>query len=126
MTVTSTDTEELDTLKSEAEELKAKPRKPRTPRKPAATTRRPRQRQAAAAGPGVEPATSTQEAPIEEAAKSAGESVSTESERPAQDIAGQIATIVREMEEAATERPALALLSAFALGILVSQIFSRK
>lgn len=43
-----------------------------------------------------------------------------------QDFADQIGSIVKEMEEAASERPALALLTAFSLGILVGQLFSRK
>ena len=42
------------------------------------------------------------------------------------DLAVQIEHVLKDMEEAATERPALALLSAFALGIIVGQLFSRR
>lgn len=42
------------------------------------------------------------------------------------DLAAQIEHVLKDMEEAATERPALALLSAFALGIIVGQLFSRR
>jgi FtsZ-binding cell division protein ZapB len=43
-----------------------------------------------------------------------------------QDLADQIENVLKDMEDAATERPALALLSAFALGIIVGQLFSRR
>jgi len=42
------------------------------------------------------------------------------------EFAQQLETFMKEAEAAAIERPALALLAAFSLGIIVGQIFSRK
>ncbi len=42
------------------------------------------------------------------------------------DYAVQIESVVKEMEDAAKERPVLALLAAFTIGIVIGQIFSRR
>ena len=42
------------------------------------------------------------------------------------EFAQQVETFMKEAEAAAIERPALALLAAFSLGIIVGQMFSRK
>ena len=48
-----------------------------------------------------------------------------ESERVIHDLALQLEAVVGEMEDAARERPALALLTAFAVGVAVGKLFSR-
>ncbi|TWT81298.1 hypothetical protein CA13_27490 [Planctomycetes bacterium CA13] len=50
----------------------------------------------------------------------------TETEETLYELAEQIEFVVKEMEQAARERPAIALLSAFAVGIVVGQIFARR
>jgi len=42
------------------------------------------------------------------------------------EFALQVETFMKEAEAAAIERPALALLAAFSLGIIVGQMFCRK
>ncbi len=42
------------------------------------------------------------------------------------EFALQVETFMKEAEAAAIERPALALLAAFSLGIIVGQMFSRR
>lgn len=42
------------------------------------------------------------------------------------ELSGQLEMYLKEMEEAARERPALALLAALGLGILIGQLMSRK
>lgn len=42
------------------------------------------------------------------------------------DIVEQLEKYLKEIEEAARERPALVLLATFAVGVVVGQIFSRK
>jgi ElaB/YqjD/DUF883 family membrane-anchored ribosome-binding protein len=42
------------------------------------------------------------------------------------EIVGQLEKYLKEIEEVARERPALALLTAFAIGVVVGQLFSRK
>lgn len=42
------------------------------------------------------------------------------------DIVGQLEKYLKEIEDAARERPALALLTTFVAGVIVGQIFSRK
>lgn len=51
---------------------------------------------------------------------------SIETDNAVHDLAVQLEHILKEMEEAATERPALALLTAFAVGVIVGQLFSRR
>ncbi len=48
------------------------------------------------------------------------------SEDGAPDLAHQLEIYINEIEEAALERPTLALLTIFALGIIVGHLFSRK
>lgn len=42
------------------------------------------------------------------------------------DLTSQLETYLKEIEETAMERPALALLTTFALGIIVGHLFTRK
>jgi hypothetical protein len=43
-----------------------------------------------------------------------------------QDITSQLETFIKEIEETAMEQPTLALLTTFALGIIVGHLFARK
>lgn len=54
------------------------------------------------------------------------EASSPETDEGIGDLAAQIESIVRELEEAARERPAVALLAAFTIGIVIGQLFSRR
>lgn len=42
------------------------------------------------------------------------------------DVAGQLETYLNELEEVALERPALALLATFSLGVIVGHLLTRK
>ena len=50
----------------------------------------------------------------------------SESEELVGKLAGQVETIFGEIGEASRERPVLALVSAFAVGVLIGHIFSKK
>ena len=50
----------------------------------------------------------------------------SESEEMFDKLAGQVETIFGEIGEASRERPVLALVSAFAVGVLIGHIFSKK
>lgn len=49
-----------------------------------------------------------------------------QSESGFHEIASHFEIYLKDIEEAAIERPALALLAAFAVGIIVGQLYSRK
>lgn len=49
-----------------------------------------------------------------------------EADKSVRELAVQIESVVKEMEAAARERPALALLAAFTIGIVVGQLFARR
>lgn len=55
-----------------------------------------------------------------------GESISGAAERLSPGLGDQLGSLLGELEEAARERPAIALLAAFSLGVIVGQLFSRK
>ena len=57
---------------------------------------------------------------------SGDEQAPTGTEETINDLAAQIGGFVTEMEAAAKERPAVALLAAFTIGIVVGQLFSRS
>jgi hypothetical protein len=50
----------------------------------------------------------------------------SESEELVDKLAGQVETIFSEIGEASRERPVLALVSAFAVGVLIGHIFSKR
>ena len=85
---------------------------------PTATARPP----AASAAPKVT-STAAGQQPAEDPSPAAEPS---EAEELLQEFTGQFGSIVAELEEAARERPAMALLTAFAVGIIAGQLFSRK
>lgn len=49
---------------------------------------------------------------------------SAQSEQPG--LGDQLGNLLEELEETARDHPALALLAAFSLGVIVGQLFSRK
>jgi len=57
---------------------------------------------------------------------SAGAVRAHEAEKAIQDLSGQIETAIKTIEETASERPALALMAAFTIGIIVGQLISRR
>ena len=113
MTNSKSDIEELKNLQREATEQRAK-------RKRTRSTARQTEGQQSAAAEAHSAATKTV---VED---SASEAQAHEAEEAIQDLAGQIETAVTRLEETASERPALALLAAFSLGVIVGQLFSRR
>jgi hypothetical protein len=104
--------DELKTLQREAAELKAERAKPRSTRRSAAG-----RKSETTEDRGVEAAPA--EGP-------AGEEQVPEWEKAVRDLTTDLERTVNEIEEAARERPALALLAAFTIGIVVGQLFSRR
>ena len=113
MTNSKSDIEELKDLQREATARRAARKKPRS------TIKQEQAQQSEAA----ETHTATTKSTADD---SASEAQSYEAEKTIQDFAGQIESVVKEMEEAANDHPALALLAAFSLGIIVGQLFSRR
>jgi len=103
MTSTDSDIEELDGLKRAASERRARRAKPESKR-----------------GVSTTPATGI--------AEDGGESPPSpsETEEPGHKLVDQVETLFGEIGEASRERPALALVSAFAVGILVGHLFSKR
>ena len=56
----------------------------------------------------------------------AGEEQAPEWEKAVQDLTTDLERTVNEIEEAARERPALALLAAFTIGIVVGHLLARR
>ena len=112
MSNSKSDIDELKTMQREAAELRAERKRSRSTAKPAA-------------GPKsvtVEDLNST-ERPVQD---SAAEKQTSEWDKPVQDLAAQIESAAKEIEEAARDRPALALLAAFTIGIVVGHLLSRR
>jgi hypothetical protein len=66
--------------------------------------------------------------PLPETEEDGGQSPppASESEELVDKLTGQVETIFGEIGEASRERPVLALVSAFAVGVLVGHIFSKR
>ena len=111
MANTNDEIEELNSLKHAASERRSK-------RANAASTKRTASKKSAASTP---PA-GTQE----DAGQSPPSEPESESEELFDKLAGQVETVFSEIGEASRERPVLALVSAFAVGILVGHILSRR
>lgn len=105
--------EELQKIQREASERRAERDKERL------AAREANRRQTA--GEQAEPGAET---PSANAAPSGNSSA--EAEGPTHALSHQLGNLLEELEEAAKERPALALLAAFSLGVIVGQLFSRK
>ena len=71
-----------------------------------------------------EPVKPEAESPITTASDSAGGG--SQAELPPPGLSEQIESVLEELEEAASERPVLALLAAFSMGVIVGQLFSRR
>ena len=106
MTHTNDEIEELESLKQAASERRARRAKPAKPvsKKKAATR------------------------PVAGSPEDDGESPppASESEAFVDKLTDQVETIFGEISEASRERPVLALVSAFAVGILIGHIFSKR
>ena len=114
MTNSNSDIEKLKSLQREAKKRRAERRKPHS------TTTHAEEKQSEI--------TEDLDVTSKSAAQgsSAAESPVPESKKTLQDLFGQIENLVKEMEDAASERPLLALLAAFSLGIIIGQLFSRR
>jgi hypothetical protein len=55
-----------------------------------------------------------------------GGNVSAAIERASPGLGDQLGSLLEELEDAARDHPALALLATFSLGVIVGQLFSRK
>ncbi len=119
------DIDELKNLQREAREQRAKRKKPRpTPGKTEDQESAAAETRTAAKAPAADSVSEAQAHDVEE--DSSTEEQAHETEEAIQDLAGQIETAVTKLEETASERPVLALLAAFSLGIIVGQLFSRR
>jgi hypothetical protein len=118
MTQVNDEIEELNNLKRAASERRAKRTKPKSKskKKPAAKTAS-EAASKTADGVGEEPP------PVSD---DSDESPLRESEEIVHQLADQMETIFSEIGEASSERPALALVSAFAAGILIGYIFAKR
>lgn len=113
MTNSQSDINELQTLRREAAELRAKRDRPcSTATGPAAAQDSDRVQEHEIAEPPTMESADAEEAP--------------ETDKTLRHLATQIESVVKEMEEAARERPTLALLAAFTVGIIIGQLVTRK
>ncbi len=108
MTELHRDAGELETLQREAEEMRRKSRKPRSASDKEPETERDQEV--------AEPATQI----------SADEELTTDPDTTANNLVVEIEGVLKNMEEIASDHPAMTLLVAFTLGIFVGHIFSRK
>jgi hypothetical protein len=117
MTSTETDLDELKALQREAALLRSQRQQ-----KSSTAARTERKEDSAASveeadsQPEAEPAADSQ--PLEEAIAASAKTL--------EDLNIDFNAILKDMEEAARERPMLTLVAAFTLGIVVGQLFSRK
>ena len=107
MTNSETELDELKALQREAAELRS-------------ATRRKESTAELAEGQG---SAASADAP---AAAAPLEEATPESTAALEDVNVDLNAILKDMEDAARERPVLALLAAFSLGIVVGQMFSRR
>jgi hypothetical protein len=112
MTQVNDEIEELNNLKRAASERRARRTKPESKKKPAAK-----------AASGTADEVGEEPPPVSD---DSDESSLPESEEIVNQLANQMETIFSEIDEASGERPALALLSAFAVGILIGHLLSKR
>jgi ElaB/YqjD/DUF883 family membrane-anchored ribosome-binding protein len=112
MSNSKSDIDELKTMQREAAELKAEQKKPR-----------PRAKSAAGKKSRSGEDRNAEKPPVH---GSADEDQASELDKNVQDIASHLESAVKEIEEAAKERPMLALLAAFTIGIVVGHLLSRR
>ena len=117
MTSTETDLDELKKLQREAAVLRSqRQRKGSTAARPEGQEDSSASVEAADNQPETEPATDSES--LEEAI--------AESAKKLEDLNIDFNAILKDMEDAARERPMLTLVAAFSLGIVVGHLFSRK
>ena len=113
MTNSTRDVEALRRMQSDAAELRAE-----------------RKRRGSTQAPAAEDPSETEEdqsgSKKQAVPDSAGEGQALESEKNVQHYADQLADALKQLEDAAREHTALALLAAFSTGIVVGNLFSRK
>ncbi len=150
MTGSSSDTEELKDLQREVAELRAEREKSRATAKRASSAKKtgaekPGAEKSGAQKSGVQkPGTKQKESvtkkpaaqasadeeqaaePMTEQAAEQADEQTLDAEKKVQEIADQFEGVVKQLEEAARERPALALLAAFTTGVVVGYILTRK
>lgn len=107
------DIEEINKLKREAEKLQKE-------REQARSASQPKDKQA------VDETTSEKSTPAPSAPDSPNTSTPVDPDQELPDSSHQLAGLIRQIEDATIERPALALLAALTIGIAVGQLFSRK
>jgi ElaB/YqjD/DUF883 family membrane-anchored ribosome-binding protein len=112
MSNSKSDIDELKTMQREAAELKAEQKKPRPKAKTVAEKKSRSEEDRNAEKPPVH--------------GSSGEDQASELDKSVQDIASHLESAGKEIEEAAKERPVLALLAAFTIGIVVGHLLSRR
>ncbi|MDX2504286.1 MAG: hypothetical protein QNL62_07405 [Gammaproteobacteria bacterium] len=108
MTNSESDLEALKDQQREATERRAVRKKPRSTARQSAAARA----RTAAAKPTAD--------------GSANDAQAHEAEEAIQDLADQIETAVKKIGETASERPVLALLATFSIGVIVGHLFSRR
>jgi len=111
MTKPTGDVDALRRMQSDAEKLRAGRKRKRSTQTPADDD---------ASGTGEEQNTT------ETQAETTGEAQAPEVETNVQHYADQLAGAVKQLEDAAREHPALALLAAFTTGVVVGNLFSRR
>jgi len=155
MTGSSSDTEELKDLQREVAELRAEREKSRATAKRASSAKKTGAEKSDAQKPGTQkpgaqksgvqkPGTKQKESvtkkpaaqasadeeqaaePMTEQAAEQADEQTLDAEKKVQEIADQFEGVVNQLEEAARERPALALLAAFTTGVVVGYILTRK
>jgi len=131
MTGSNSDVEELKDLQREVAELRAEREKSRATAKRASSAKK-----TGAQKPGAKQNESVKKKPAAQASaeeEQAAEPMNEQTDEPTldaekkvQEIADQFESVVSQLEEAARERPALAMLAAFTTGVVVGYILTRK
>ena len=141
MTSSNSDVEELKDLQREVAELRAEREKSRATAKRASSAKKTgaeksgtqksgaqkpgtKQKDSVTNKPAAQ-ASADEEQVAEKMAEQADEQT-LDAEKKVQEIADQFEGVVNQLEEAARERPALAMLAAFTTGVVVGYILTRK
>lgn len=149
MTGESSDIEELKDLQREVAELRAEREKSRATAKRASSAKKTGAEKSDTQKPGTQKQSTKQKGSVkkksaaqasadeEQAAEQMNEQATEQAteqadeqtldaEKKVQEIADQFESVVNQLEEAARERPALAMLAAFTTGVVVGYILTRK
>lgn len=145
MTGSNSDIEELKDLQREVAELRAEREKSRATAKRASSAKKTGAEKSDTQKPGTQKQSTKQKGSVkkksaaqasadeEQAAEQMNEQATEQAdeqtldaEKKVQEIADQFESVVNQLEEAARERPALAMLAAFTTGVVVGYILTRK